>query len=349
MKKLKIACLFGGSSSEYQISLLSASSVLKNINQEKYDVIMIGITKDGNFYLYNGNIEKIESDTWFNQNDCQKITFSSNKIDHGIIIINTQEIIKIDIAMPILHGQNGEDGRLQGLLELANIPYVGCGVSASSIGMDKYLAHELVKNHNILTPNNYRFSKNDNYLTIKKKIENLKYPIYVKPLRGGSSIGITKVNELNNLNKALKLAFSFDDFIIIEESINGFEVGCAILGNDNLVVGEVDEVDIQKSFFDYEEKYHTKTSQIILPARLPKNVREEIKKTALKIYQILDCQGLARVDLFYTKDKKIVFNEVNTLPGFTVHSRFPSMLKEAGYSFTEIIDELIKLGLENKR
>ncbi len=349
MKKIKVACIFGGCSSEYNISLLSAGAVLENINQEKYDIFMIGITKDGNFYLYKGNIDKIENDTWFNQKDCQKITFSSNRDDHGIIIINTQEIIKIDIAMPILHGQNGEDGRLQGLLELAEIPYTGCGMVSSGLCMNKYLSHELVRNNNILTPQNYLFNKNISIENIKKEIKNLTYPIFVKPLRAGSSFGITKVSNINKLNEAIKLSFTFDDYIIIEEGIDGFEVGCAILGNDNFVVGEVDEIELQNAYFDYEEKYHSKTSKIILPARLNKDVREEIKKTGIQIYKILGCHGFARVDMFYTKDQKIVFNEVNTIPGFTSHSRFPSMLKNVGYNFKEIIDELICLGLKDKR
>ncbi len=346
MKKIKVACLFGGCSSEYDVSLVSASSVIRNIDNKKYDIVMIGITKEGNFYLYNGSVDDIESNKWFSEKTCKKITISSNRIDHGFIIIETNEIIKIDIAFPILHGKNGEDGRLQGLFELAGIPYVGCGMTSSAICMDKFIAHELVKSNGIIVPKSYLFSKYDSKDYILNKIKDLNYPIFVKPLKAGSSFGITKVKDEFSLNNAIDLAFSFDDYIIIEENIDGFEVGCAVLGNNNLVIGEVDEIELKDGFFDYKEKYTLETSKIILPARLDKETREKIKETALSIYKILGCKGFARVDMFYTKDNKIVFNEVNTIPGCTSHSRYPSMLKEIGYEFSEVIDELIKLGLE---
>ncbi len=346
MKKIKVACLFGGCSSEYDVSLVSASSVIKNIDNKKYDIVMIGITKEGNFYLYNGSVDDIESNKWFSEKTCKKITISSNRMDHGFIIIETNKIIKIDIAFPILHGKNGEDGRLQGLFELAGIPYVGCGMTSSAICMDKFIAHELVKSNGIIVPKSYLFSKYDSKEYILNKIKDLNYPIFVKPLKAGSSFGITKVKDEFSLNNAIDLAFSFDDYIIIEENIDGFEVGCAVLGNNNLVIGEVDEIELKDGFFDYKEKYTLETSKIILPARLDKDTREKIKETALSIYKILGCKGFARVDMFYTKDNKIVFNEVNTIPGCTSHSRYPSMLKEIGYEFSEVIDELIKLGLE---
>lgn len=346
MKKIKVACLFGGCSSEYDVSLVSASSVIRNIDNKKYDIVMIGITKEGNFYLYNGNIDDIENNKWFNENTCKKITISSNRIDHGFIILDTNEVIKIDIAFPILHGKNGEDGRLQGLFELANIPYVGCGMTSSAICMDKFIAHELAKSNGILVPKSYLFSNYESKENILNKIKDLNYPIFVKPLKAGSSFGITKVKDESSLNNAIDLAFSFDNFIIIEENIDGFEVGCAILGNNKLVIGEVDEIELKDGFFDYKEKYTLETSKIILPARLDKDTREKIKETALNIYRILGCKGFSRVDMFYTKDNKIVFNEVNTIPGCTCHSRYPSMLKEIGYEFSEVIDELIRLGLE---
>lgn len=346
MGKIKVACLFGGCSSEYSVSLVSASSVIRNIDTMKYDVIMIGITKEGDFYLYNGNIDDIESDKWFNKETCKKITFSCNRSDHGFIIEENNELVKIDIAFPILHGRNGEDGRLQGLFELAKIPFVGCNMSSSLICMDKYIAHTLVESNGILVPKSYLFTKYDKKENIKEKVKDLKYPIFVKPLKAGSSFGITKVLDSDSLDKAISYAFTFDSSIIIEEGIEGFEVGCAILGNNELIIGEVDEISLQDGFFDYEEKYTLKTSKIILPAEVSFEEREKIKEVALKIYKILGCSGFARVDMFYTKDKKIVFNEVNTIPGCTSHSRYPSMLKEVGYEFKDVIDRLIELGLE---
>lgn len=346
MKKIKLACLFGGCSSEYDVSLASATSVIKNINLEKYELILIGITKEGNFYLYNGNVDSILNDQWFNEKLCERITFSTNRSDHGFISLDSNEIIRIDIAFPILHGRNGEDGRLQGLFELSGIPYVGCDMISSAICMDKYLAHEMVKKENILVPRSYLFSLEDTKEFIMDSIQNLNYPLFIKPLKAGSSFGVSKVIDKDNLAQAIDLAFSYDSKILIEEGITGFEVGCAVLGNNKLVVGEVDEIELQDGFFDYEEKYNLKTSKIILPARLTIEERERIKAVAMSIYKILGCSGFARVDMFYTPDKKIFFNEVNTIPGFTSHSRYPSMLKEIGYSFEDIIDKLIDLGLE---
>ncbi len=346
MNKIKVACFFGGCSSEYDVSLVSSTSVIKMINREKYDVIMIGITKTGDFYLYNGDVDNIENDKWFDEDTCQKISISSNRSDHGFINLKTNEIVKIDIAFPILHGKNGEDGRLQGLFELAGIPYVGCGMTSSAICMDKFIAHQLVSDKGILVPKSFLFTKYDEKNDIIDKIKCLNYPIFVKPLKAGSSFGITKVQTEEGLSNAIDLAFTYDDSIIVEENIDGFEVGCAILGNNKLIIGEVDEIELQEGFFDYEEKYTLKTSKIILPARLSDEERDKIKKTALEIYKTLNCKGFARVDMFYTNDKKIVFNEVNTIPGFTSHSRYPAMLKEIGYDFSNIVDQLITLGLD---
>ena len=337
MKKT-VAIIFGGCSSEYEISLVSATSVIRNVNRDKYNILLIGITKNGDFYLYNGDINDIEKDKWLNESKIQKITISTNRSDHGIIILSTNEIIKIDIVFPVLHGQNGEDGRLQGLLELAGIKYVGCDMISSALCMDKYLAHKIVALNGFLVPRSYLFDKKDSYDWIKSKINDLRFPLFVKPLKAGSSFGITKIKVINELKQALKEAFKYDNKIIVEENIDGFEVGCAILGNDKLIIGEVDEIELEDGFFDYFEKYNLKTSKIHLPARISREEREKIKETALAIYKILGCSGFARVDMFYTKDKNIVFNEVNTIPGCTAHSRYPSMLKEIGISFEEVID-----------
>ncbi len=343
MNKLTIACLFGGCSSEYSVSLVSATAVIQAINKEKYNVITIGITKEGDFYLYDGPIEKIEQDMWLDSNYCKKITISSNRSDHGFIIIDEGKVVPIDLAFPILHGRNGEDGRLQGLFELANIKIIGCGMTSSALCMDKFLAHELVKSHGIKVPISYLFHQHDAINTIKAKISSLSYPIFVKPVKAGSSFGITKVEKSEQLDQALDTAFQYDKDIIIEEAIDGFEVGCAVLGTTDLFIGEVDEIELQDGFFDFVEKYNLKTSKIHLPARLDKEQREKIKKVALEIYQILGCKDFARVDMFYTSDKQIVFNEVNTIPGCTSHSRYPSMLKEVGYSFPEVIEKWIEL------
>lgn len=344
--KQKIAVLFGGMSSEYEISLATSTAIIQNIDKNKYDLVLIGITREGDFYLYNGDVVKIAKDEWFDLNCCEKVTISVNRSDKGIINLNTKEIIKIDLMFIALHGRNGEDGTLQGLLELAGIKYVGCDMVSSAICMDKFLAHELVLMNGLLAPKAFVFAKDENYSEILKKANSLKYPLFVKPLKAGSSLGISKVLSEQDLKNALDEAFKFDNKITLEENIDGFEVGCAILGNKDLIIGEVDEIELEAGFFDFNKKYNSNISRIHLPARILKEERLKIKETALKIYKILGCSGLARVDMFYTPDKKIVFNEVNTMPGCTIHSRYPKMLEAIGISFKEVIEQLIVLGLE---
>lgn len=347
MKKMHVACFFGGCSSEYGVSLVSATSVIHNLNQEKYDLTFIGITEKGDFYLYTGPIEKIEKNEWNQKEYTKKITISTNRSDHGFIIVDTKEVVPIDIAFPILHGKNGEDGRLQGLFELVGIHFVGPGMLASALCMDKFIAHELVRLNGIEVPKSVLLTKYNKEQKLEE-LNNLTYPLFVKPLKAGSSFGITKVSDKKKLASAIDFAFTYDDAVVVEENIDGFEVGCAILGNEELTIGEVDEIELQEGFFDFEEKYNLKTSKIHLPARLPEEEREKIKNTALQIYQILNCKGFGRVDMFYTPDKRIVFNEVNTIPGCTSHSRYPSMLKEIGMPFQDVLDKLIELGLENE-
>lgn len=349
MKKIKVACLFGGCSSEYGISLESASSIIENMNKDKYDIKLIGITKDGNFYEYNGDVDKIKNDEWLNDSLCKKITISSNREDHGYIVLDESRVEKIDVAFPILHGKNGEDGRLQGLFELANIPYAGCDMISSAICMDKFITHELVRNYGIEAPRGFIINKYSDLDKTKEliNVNKLNFPLFVKPLKAGSSYGISKIHSTDELEKALEEAFKFDDKVIVEENIDGFEVGCAVLGNNELIIGEVDEIELVGEFFNFEEKYGNRSSKIHLPARLSDEVKENIKSTALAIYNVLGCKGFARVDMFYTPDGKVVLNEVNTIPGCTSHSRFPSMLKMVGYSFEEVIDKIIELALED--
>lgn len=346
MKK-KIAVLFGGCSSEYEISLSSATSVIENLNPEKYEIIMVGITKDGDFYLYDGPVSKIADNTWFTSEFTKNVTFTTNRSNPGLYCFETNELIKVDLVFPILHGRNGEDGRLQGLLELTNMKYVGCDMLSSAICMDKYLAHVLASANGVLVPKTYLFTKHDSLEDIKTKITALKYPLFVKPVNAGSSLGITKITSSSELDSALKEAFIYDSKIVIEENVEGFEVGCAIMGNNDLQIGEVDEVEIASGFLDFTEKYKNRTGEIHLPARLSIEERSEIKKAGLKIYEALGCRGYSRVDMFYTPDKKIIFNEVNSIPGFTSHSRFPKMLEEAGISFSEVLDTVINLSLED--
>lgn len=346
MKK-KVAVIFGGCSSEYTVSLQSAYAVISNMDKEKYIPILIGITSNGNWYKFEGNIEKIIADKWFNNKECTPVAVMPNRSGQGLLLLGRKEvqIIHVDVVFPVLHGRNGEDGRLQGLFELAGIPVVGCGSLSSALCMDKERAHKIVSTAGILVPKSFVIDVNADWESVIKKAEEMGYPLFVKPVRAGSSYGITKVAVVAELERAIREAFGYDNRVIIEENINGFEVGCAVLGNDDLTVGEVDEIELSDGFFDFTEKYTLKNSSIHVPARVDKQTEERIKETAVSIFRVLDCRGFARVDMFLTDSGKIVFNEVNTIPGFTTHSRFPNMMKSVGYSFDKIIDSAIELAV----
>lgn len=345
MNKKKIGVIFGGCSPEYNVSLESAYSVITNINNEKYDVILIGITKNGDWFKYNGNIENIKNDSWYNKEKCTKILISSNKTEKGLIEITDNEAraIKLDAIFPVLHGKNGEDGTVQGLVELAGIKLIGCGLLSSSLCMDKYLSHKLVESYGIKVAKSIVIDNETGRNELENKLKNLTFPLFIKPMRAGSSFGITKVYRIEEIDNAIKEAFKYDTEIIIEENIDGIEVGCAILGNRELLTGEIDEISLADGFFDYTEKYTLKTSKIYCPARVDKDITNRIKETAQKIYKILKCKDFARVDMFLNKDGEIYFNEINTIPGFTSHSRYPNMMKEVGINFNELVEKLISL------
>ncbi|MDF2588443.1 MAG: vanB [Anaerocolumna sp.] len=350
MKKKKIAIIFGGCSTEYDVSLQSAYAVINYINKEQYETILIGITRQGQWYRYSGSIEHIKDNIWQADPSCIPAMISPNREDHGIVEVHDNKIVKIpiDAAFPVMHGKNGEDGTLQGLIEMAGIPLVGCDTLSSAICMDKDVAHKLVSLAGVKVPKSYVFHIDDSITDIITKSQTLKYPLFVKPMKSGSSIGITKVDTPDNLVVAVKDAALYDDTIIIEENIEGFEVGCAVLGNNEFVVGEVDEIELSNGFFDYTEKYTLKSSYIHMPARIDAETANKVKKTAITIYKALKCKGFARVDMFLTPTGEIVFNEVNTIPGFTSHSRYPNMLKGIGMSFEDILDRLLTLTLQNE-
>ena len=335
----QIAILFGGCSPEYSVSLQSAYSVITHIDRKKYTPILIGISNAGDWFKYDGEIEKIPADTWCNEKDCIPVVVSPSRTVHGILTIKNGKIkeMYIDAAFPVLHGKNGEDGTVQGLFELAGIPVVGCGVLSSALCMDKDRAHKLVQAAGISVPQSFVLQNDMDAEIALMQAEEIGYPLFVKPVGAGSSYGITKVTERNQLPAALKLAFSYDNKVIIEECISGFEVGCAVLENDGLMVGEVDEIELEKGFFDFTEKYTLKTSSIHVPARISAEKAAKIKETAKLIYKTLDCRGFARVDMFLDDTGRIVFNEVNTIPGFTSHSRFPNMMKAIHIPFEQIV------------
>ena len=345
MEKKNIAVIFGGCSPEHTVSLASAAAVIRNIDAEKYEVIQLGITEGGEWFRFYGSPDDIEANTWrADRTKCIPAVISPDRDQHGILEFRLSGVrtTRLDAAFPVLHGRNGEDGTVQGLCELAGIPLIGCGTLASALCMDKDRAHKLVMLAGVAVPRSVLLEKLPTSAELAALADGVGYPLFVKPVRAGSSFGITKAEAMGELKDAVQKAFAFDSAVIAEEAVAGFEVGCAVMGTEKLLVGEVDEIELSEGFFDYTEKYTLKTSAIHVPARVSREKAEEIRRTAAKIYRILGCQGFARVDMFLTPEGRIVFNEVNTIPGFTAHSRFPSMMAAAGVPFREVISQVIE-------
>ena len=341
-----IAVFFGGCSTEYEVSLQSACSVIQNIDTACYKPVLIGIDHhSGSWFWYQGEIAHIENDSWQSDAGCIPVFPSMDRNVHGICYFENKEqkTLSFDAALPILHGKNGEDGTLQGLLELMGVRIIGCGALSSALCMDKDLAHRIVSMNGIQSARSVSIKKGYSPQGVKSCADELGYPLFVKPVRSGSSFGISKVLEEKDLLPAIEAAFEHDSTVILEELVDGFEVGCAILGTKELIIGEVDEIELSDGFFDYTEKYTLKTSSIHVPARIAAEQSEQIKKTALTIYRLLGCSYFARVDLFLTPKGEIYFNEVNTIPGFTSHSRYPNMLKAVGIPFHDVISRLLEM------
>lgn len=350
MSKINVAIFFGGKSSEYAVSLQSAYSVITTLDTEKFKRILIGISKFGQWFHYTGSLENIKHDTWLHdQSNLHPINaqLSSSRPQLYANNAGIETALPIDVALPILHGKNGEDGTLQGMLELLRIPVAGCTTMASSLCMDKYRAHQLIAEAGIKVPQGMLFNSSQSVEEICGHASKLTFPLYVKPVCGGSSIGISKVNASDQLGAAITAAFLHDENIIIEEHIDGIEVGCGIIGKTQLTIGAVDEVEIDSAFNDYNAKYET-PSKIHVPARVDTALRQKIQETALHIYRTLGCSGFARVDCFLTPQNEIYFNEVNTIPGMTEKSRFPKMMAGIGLSLQTLTTTIIENTLENK-
>lgn len=340
----KILVIFGGCSTEYEVSLVSAAAVIGAIDRSRYEVLKLGITRQGEALLFEGDEKRIGEKCWQESCCCPAtVSMSRGRRELWVEREGGLEKLSFDLALPILHGKNGEDGSIQGLLELAGIPIAGCGMESSVIGMDKGLAHTLAGLAGVSVPRSVILNAAEEFESRRQAILELGLPVFVKPVRAGSSFGISRVTEAEALEAAVQEAFRHDTQVIIEENISGFEVGCAVIGNRELTVGRVDEIELSEGFFDYEEKYTLKTSAIHMPARISAQEEERIRRTAETIYRVLGCKGFTRVDLFYTERKEIVFNEVNTIPGFTGHSRFPNMLKGIGMTFEQIVEQIISL------
>lgn len=338
----KIAVLFGGVSSEYAVSLQSASAVISAMED---DVIMVGIDEqDGTWYWYKGGTEEIADGSW-RKNVSVTLYPSMNRSEHGFVYWKNGErqLLSIDYALPILHGRNGEDGTVQGVLSLCGIEVIGCGVLSSALCMDKVRADALVAGAGICVARHVVLHDENELALHREEIAALGFPVFVKPVKSGSSFGITCVKEEGKLEAAVQKAFAYDDIVVVEEQIEGVEIGCAVMGRKKLVTGVPDEIVLAGDFFDYEEKYTLKTSKILVPSGISEEKKVEIQHKAKEIYRLLGCQDFARVDFFLREDGTVYFNEVNTIPGFTSHSRFPKMMCETGMTFKEVIAKLLEV------
>lgn len=340
MKK-NIAIIFGSSSNEYPISLMSTYNVLNAIDHEKYNIHVIGITKKNEWYLYNGSYEKILNDTWHQDSMITPIMIDMSKLK---LVVDGLDL-SMDAAMIVMHGKYGEDGCLQGLLKMLNIKVAGCGVLASAIGMNKKMSHIVAASCGIKVTSSIVISRNALKESYQMLTKDLDCPLFVKPLNGGSSIGLTRIESKDQLEQAINLALKQDDQVVVEQEVKGFEVGCAIMGKDELVVGRVDEIFLDNCVFDFEQKYSQTKAKVIMPARIDHDLEKKIQESAKKIYRALGCQGFARVDMFISDANEIYFNEVNTIPGMTEHSRFSRMLSGVNISFPEVLDRIISESL----
>ncbi|SHK40797.1 D-alanine--D-alanine ligase [Hathewaya proteolytica DSM 3090] len=340
--KTKIAVLFGGKSTEHEVSRVSATSVLKNIDEKKYDIYPIGITKDGRWFEYTGSYDKIESGAW-EQDEFYK------KSEGERILFNRE----VDVVFPVLHGLYGEDGTVQGMCKLVDIPCVGPSVMASAVCMDKvYTKYVLerfgVKQADYVVVDKFNYEK-DSQSLIEKIEKKLGYDLFIKPSNSGSSVGITKAHNREELIKGIEEALKYDRKILVEEALNAKEVEVAVLGNDDPKPSIPGEIRPAKEFYDYEAKYQDASSELLIPATMSEEGLKKVQEIAVEVFKALDCAGLSRVDFLVTKDSEDIYlNEVNTLPGFTSISMYPKLWETTGVPYKELIDKLIALAMERK-
>ncbi len=345
--------IFGGVSSEHNVSCVSATSVIKNTPKDKYNVVMLGVTKEGEMYLYTGDVEKLVNDGWLEDKaNLKKATISTNQSDKGVLVLDNgkYELIKIDVCFPVMHGKNGEDGTMQGLLTIAGIPYVGCNTMASAVCMDKAMTNAICDVNGIAQAKwkyitKYDFTKKGKEFA-KECEEYLGLPVFIKPANAGSSVGVRKAKSIDEIYSALEYAFQFDDRVVVEEGIDGAEVECAVMGNDEPIAGAVGEIEPCNEFYDFDAKYES-DSGLHIPARISEEKIKEVQEKAVKAYKAWGCSGLARVDFFVRySDGEVLLNEPNTLPGFTSISMYPMLMNAVGISPSELIDKLFCYAIE---
>jgi len=355
LKKRNVCILFGGISPEHEVSLRSAESVLNHIDHEKYNVFPVGITKDGQWILFRGSdYSMLPAGSWMHcEGNCKAVI--SPVRGQGLLCFTGNGLVQehIDVVFPVLHGENGEDGAMQGLMQMAGIAYVGPHVASSAVSMDKTLT-KLVIDHAGVVQAAWQLVRREQLKeNMEETLDSLEacfaYPMFVKPAGTGSSVGVSKASDRVALINALNAAARFDRKILVEEFIHGREIEVAVLGNDAPKASICGEIDSGADFYDYDAKYVTDTSTAYIPARIPEDVQEVVREAAVKVYSAIGCQGLSRVDFFVTyEDNRVVFNEINTLPGFTSISMYPKLWAATGISYSELIDRLLELALEAK-
>jgi D-alanine---(R)-lactate ligase len=342
VKRLRLAVLFGGCSEEHPVSVKSAQEIARCLDLEKYEPLYVGITRSGTWKLCDGPQAE-----WESQRGCRTALLSADRSQRGLLVLEEgrYDTIEVDLVFPVLHGTLGEDGAIQGLLELSGIPYVGCDVQSSALCMDKSLAYGVVRNAGIATPA-FRV------VTAGEVVDPdaCAYPVFVKPARSGSSFGVSRVSRRSDLSAALQAARQYDAKVLIEEAVAGREIGCAILGNGpDLVTGEPDRIALSHGFFRIHQEDRpelgSENATFIVPADISAGERALVQETAKAVYRALGCRGLSRVDLFLRDEGTVVLNEVNTLPGMTSYSRYPRMMAAAGMPLTEVIDRVVSLAL----
>jgi D-alanine-D-alanine ligase len=353
--KINVAVIFGGKSSEHDVSLVSAYNVIKNIPTDKYDITCIGITKKGNWFYYPGSYESIPNGKWESNPDCTHALLSVDPVYKGFLTLDNGNYYhrNIDVIFPVLHGKNGEDGTIQGMFELAQIPYVGCGVLASASCMDKAFTHMILEANGVKTAKFETILYAD-ILNLENEIDriekSLSYPMFVKPANAGSSIGISKAKDRTSLVEAINLAFAHDTKIVIEETIVGRETEVAVFGFNDLIAsvpGEIETVS-QYDFYDFKAKYEDASTILHIPADFDEATTKKLQETAKKAYKAMGCQGLSRCDFFVCDNGELILNEINTLPGFTPISMYPKLMNEVGIDYPTLLDNLLTEAIEKR-
>lgn len=349
MSKKTVCVIFGGQSPEHDISQISVMNILNNLDKDKYEIIPVGITKGGAWYAYYGEYEAIRTGDWEKDSkNIKKAIISPDATERALIVCESENTYKkehIDVIFPVLHGEYGEDGTIQGLFEMSHIPYVGQGVISSAVGMDKTFSKIVFADAGIPQADWVVVTSNDDTAAKKDEIEaKIGYPCFVKPARTGSSFGVGKAHNRNELDSALKTALEFDRRVLVEENIDGHEVECAVLGNEDPQAATVGEIKPKVEFYDFDAKYKDDSTELEIPADLPAETIARIRDYAVKAFRALDGEGLSRVDFFVKfSDGGIILNEVNTLPGFTDISMYPKLWEHEGVGITELLDKLIDL------